>query len=226
MKTSNKIFFGIVATIFLVTTAAFIDVRVFGVHRSDVKVVKKTHNVDLGSYRHVKLVNVPSLEIRPSSTNHLNFVAYNDTTEFNIDHRIEDDTLFLVAKKNHYVHYSLYSQSIIESISSKDSKIELKGLKLESINLRLDGGEAYCWSGDSSKISRFGTLKIDQIDSRTNLHNVITDTLLIKLTNSRAYFAKEIKVVDAMANNKSNLQLRSVTEVKFKKDKSSRVYFY
>ena len=226
MKTSNKIFFALVATIFLITTAAFIDVRVFGVHRSKVKVVKKTHNIELGNYRHLKLVNVPSLEIRPSSKNHLNFIAYKDTTEFNIDHRIENDTLFLVGVKKHYVHYSLYTQSIVESISSKDSKIELKGLKQASMNLKLDGGEVNCWSRDSTRVSRFENLKIDQINSRSYLRNIITDTLEIILTNSRANFVKGIKVVDAVANNKSNLELRNVSEVKFKKDKSSKVNFY
>ena len=226
MKISNKLLIGLLTTIFIVITAAFIDIRVFGVHRSANNPAKKTYNFDLGSYRYLKAVNVPSLEIRPSTKNHLNFIAYNDTTEFAIDHRIENDTLFLIGKKDYHSHYSLYTKSDIEFISSKDSRIEFKSLKQNKMGMILDGGEVYCWNGDSKRISKFGKLKIDQINSLSNLHNVKTDTLDINLVKSQASFVKEILVLKASVKDKSNLQLRNVSDVKFIKDKSSKVNFY
>lgn len=226
MKISNKILVGLLATIFLTITAAFIDIRVFGVHRSENNRVKKTENINLGNYKYVKVLNIPSLEIRPSEHNHLNFIAYNDSTEFAIDHRIENDTLFLIGKKDYYSHYSLYTQSDIEFISSKDSKIEFNSLKQNKMNMILDGGEVYCWNGDTTRLSKFGRLKIDQINSRSNLHNVKTDTLDINLVKSKASFVKEILVLNASVKDKSNLHLRNVSDVKFIKDKSSKVNFY
>ena len=226
MKTSNKILIGLLTTIFLIITAMFIDVRVFGVHRSESNPVTKTENINLGNYKFVKVVNIPSLEIRPSDYNHLNFIEYNDTTEFAIDHRIENDTLFLIGKKDYHLHFSLYTKSDIEFISSKDSRVEFKSLKQNKMGMILDGGEVYCWNGDSTRLSKFGKLKIDQINSRSNLHNVKTDTLDINLVKSQASFVKEILVLKASVKDKSNLQLRNVSDVKFIKDKSSKVNFY
>lgn len=226
MKTSNKILIGLLTTIFLIITAMFIDVRVFGVHRSEKYSVKKTENINLENYRYVKAVNIPSLEIRPSDHNHLKFIAYNDTAVFAIDHRIDNDTLFLVGKKNYYSHYSLYTQSAIEFISSKDSKIELKGLKQNNIRMKIHGGEVYCWGNDSLQRSKFNKCIISQTDSRMNLHNVTIDTLEIDMINSKAGFEKDILVLNADLKEQSNLQLRNVSEAKFKRDNSSKVYFH
>jgi hypothetical protein len=228
MKTSNKILLGLLTTIFLFITAVFIDIRVFGVHRSERNMIKKTHNIDLGNYKYLKTKNINSLEIRPSANNHLNFIAYNDTVEFAIDYRIENDTLFLIGKKSpqYYTHYSLYTQSEIKSILALDSKIELKGLKQDEIFIKIDGGEAYCWGKDSLRLSIFKKCNISQVNSRLNLHNVKIDTLKIDMVKSRAEFVKNIPVLNATMNDKSNLQLRKVSEAKFTSDKSSRIYFH
>lgn len=228
MKTSNKIFIGLLATIFLLMNATFVDIKVFGVHRSTDNRAKKTYNHDLGNYRYLKAVNLPSLEIRPSSKNHLNFIAYNDTLTFAIDHHIENDTLFIIGKKPpvYYSHYSLYTNSEIEYISSKDSKIEFKGLHQGKLNMFLEGGEAYCWGGDSTKLSTFNKLTINQINSTTNLQNVKVDTLEINMINSRAGFVKDMLVLNASLKEKSNLQLRNVAEAKFSRDENSKVYFH
>ncbi len=101
----------------------------------------------------------------------MNFIAYNDTAELAINHHIENDTLFLIGKisPKYYSHYSLYTQSEIEFISSKDSKIELKGLTQDNIRMKIEGGEAYCWGSDSLQQSKFKKCIISQADSRLNL---------------------------------------------------------
>ena len=67
---------------------------------------------------------------------------------------------------------------------------------------------------------------ISQADSKLNLHNVIIDTLEIDMIKSNAGFVKDILVLNADLKEQSNLQLRNVGEVKFNKDKSSKVYFH
>lgn len=226
MKTSNKILLGLLTTIFLFITAAFIDIRVFGVHRSERNIIKKTHTIDLGNYKYLKTKNINSLEIRPSANNHVNFIAYNDTVEFAIDYRIENDTLFLISKKSlqFYTHYSLYTQSEIKSILALDSKIELKGLKQDEIFMMIDGGEANSWGSDSLMTSIFKKLSVIQVNSRTNFRNIKVDTLEIGLVNSRANFDNDILWLNADIKDQSNLELRNVIEAKFQKDKKSRIY--
>ena len=224
MKTSNKILIGFVATIFIVITAAFIDIRVFGVHRSVDNRTKKTYNFDLGQYKYLKVDNVPSLEIRPSSTNHLNFIAYGDTLDLNIEFRVENDTLFLLGSKNNYRHFSLYTESEFESIISVNSKIEFKGLHQDSIKLYLDKGEINSWGKDASRMSTFGKVYIHQENSRLNFHNLKVDTVVITMNKSKAGFSRDINFVQASIKNNSNLDLKNAAQLIMEKDNGSRIY--
>ena len=100
------------------------------------------------------------------------------------------------------------------------------GLNQKRLEIKLDGGKAYCWGDDSTRLSTFNMLVINQINSFTNLHNAKIDTLEIDLINSRAGFVKDILVLNASLEEKSNLQLRNVTEVNFRRDENSKVYFH
>ena len=136
MKTSNKLLIVLVSLIFIITSAVFIDIRVFGTHRSVDNRPKKTYNENLGNYKHLVVENVRYFEIKPSEQNHLNFTLYNDTIEWGMNYQVVNDTLMISGKKEaKNSSYWLYSASDIESISVINSTMELSGINYNNLVL-------------------------------------------------------------------------------------------
>lgn len=234
MKTSNKILIGLLTTIFLTITAAFIDIRVFGVHRSERKIVKHEENFPLQRFRHISFEGqrknkvTPYINIKHSDKNLIKIENYADTMVYSFAHQIINDTLKIICLIDKpFMHsFTLYANSNIESISTEGTNIEINGLRQDSIKLYLNHGEIQSWGKDSTKLSKFKKLKVEQINARLNLHNLQVDTLEIDMVKSKAGFVNDIMLLNAKVKDQSNLQLRNVSEVKFTKDDSSKIYFH
>ena len=234
MKTSNKILIGLLTTIFLTITAMFIEIRVFGVHRSEIRIVQHEDKYELKEFSHIhiedhrKIKAHPSILIKPSKVNLIKYEVYADKLIAGFKHTISGDTLKITSLADKpFVHsITVHSNSNIKSISVEGTDIDIAGIIQDSISLYAKGGEINCWGNDSLQQSKFKKCMISQADSKLNLHNVIIDTLEIDMIKSNAGFVKDILVLNADLKEQSNLQLRNVGEVKFNKDKSSKVYFH
>jgi len=234
MKTSNKILIGLLGTIFLLINAAIVDIKIFGVHRSNYRIVQHEENYQLKNFKHIciedkrKIKVHPSILIKSSNMNLIKYEVYADTMIIGFKHAIIGDTLKITSLLDKpFMHQiTIHSKHNIESISVVGTDVDFNGFKQDNISLFVKDGEINSWGNDSTMASALKKLRIDQINSKTNLRNVNIDTLEINLKNSKATFYKDILVLNADIKEQSNLHLRNVNEAKFQKDEKSRVYFY
>lgn len=226
MKTSNKILIGLLSTILFVMMAFMLDIRVFGEHRSERMTERKSKNLPVGDFKHIKIDNLRSIKISPSETNHIHFVAYNDTTTVNISFVVENDTLIIAGTRSSSGHpsYTLYASSKIESISANKSNIRISGLHQDRIQLKVTDGEINSFGSKENEFSHFKSANIIELNSRINFHNAKFDTLALDMVNSNAGFSKDINTVNASIKSKSQLHLKNVEKLELVKDKTSRIY--
>ena len=225
MKISNKILIGFLSTIFIVMAAMFLHVRVFGERKSERFKVSKTENLPIGEFSHVQIDNIESLQISPSETNHIHFIAYNDTTKIGIKYTIENDTLKIADDEpSSRSSYVLYAKSKIESITVANCNIRITGINQDSIQLKVTDGEINSFGSNENEFSHFRMAKITELNSRINFHNIKVDMLEIQLNNSNAGFSKDIEMVQASIKSKSTLNLKDVEKLELEKDENSRIY--
>jgi len=224
MKTSNKLLTLLVSLIFVFTTAGFIDIRIFGKHRSEDKTPKKTINQPIGTYKYLKVENLSYLEIKPSGYNHFSLTIYNDTTEWGMTYEIVNDTLKIVGRDivNKSYSYWLYTQSNIEAILVKDSRVELSGLNFDQLDIDITNGEVNNYRNELT----VNNLSIRQLNSRAQLNNSKVDTLSIEMEGSYARFNQNLKSVTAKLSQESELSLKNLSDIQMQKDEKSRLSLY
>lgn len=206
--------------------AVFLDIRVFGEHKSERRAEAKGENLSVGEFKHVEIDNLASINISPSETNHIHFVAYNDTTNSNITYRVENDTLKISGNRSHSSgrSYTLYASSAIESISVNKSNIRISGLQQDRIQLKVTDGEINSFGSNEKEFSHFKSANIIELNSRINFHNTKFDTLAIDMVNSNAGFSKDINTVNASIKSNSQLHLKNIERLELVKDIDSRIY--
>lgn len=232
MKTSNKILISLLVTIFISISAIFIDVRVFGEHKSNKSIVKNVENYPLDNFRHIIVEDhtvskiSPSISIVSSDENFIKIENYADTMIYSFEHRIVNDTLVISSKVEvPFMHaFTVYSNSNIESISTKGAKIRLNAIKQQSIALYLQGGEINCWGKDEKNFSHFQAATIHQVNSKINFRNAGIDTMHLTMEKSTAGFSNDINFLEVSMKDNSRLNLQNTSELILKKDIDSRVY--
>ena len=226
MKTSNKIMIGLLSTIFFVMVVMGLDVRVFGERRGDRFKISKTENLPIGAFKHITIDNIRSFKIAPSDTDHIQFIANNDTTDISIKYVIENDTLKIseLDSPSFASSYVLYANSKIESITVENCNIRVVGLEQDSIRMSVSNGEINSFGSNANEFSYFKKAIITEHNSRINFHNTKVDILEIQLNNSNAGFSKDIEMVQASIKSKSTLHLKDVEKLDLEKDENSRIY--
>lgn len=227
MKTSNKLLIGLLSTILLVISAMFLEIRVFGEHRSERFVESKSEKLPIDDFKHVAIENTKSIEIATTTeSNHIHFVSYDDSTEINIKYVVENDTLKISAKGSRTTKgsYTLHTNSNIESISIKGTKIRLSGLHQDSIYFKVSDGEINANSSSKSQVSNFKHAKIWGLNSKIYFWDSKIDDLELEIENSRAEFRKDMNSVNATIKSKSQLHLNNLEKLELVKDKESRIY--
>jgi len=227
MKTSSKILIGLLGTILLIIAAFQLDVRVFGEHRSHRFAISKTENYPIGNFKYVKLDRLKNFKFEYSDSNSIQFVAYNDSIAFDIEYKINNDTLEIVGS-NLYTwytyNYTLYTNSEIEYLQSIDSKVDFSGFNQDKIKFNVSDSEiSSSYGGKTEKFSHFKNAKIIQLNSKISFHSVSIDTLDIIMNNSNARISKDIKMVAASIKSNSTLDLDNTNRLNFEKDISSRI---
>jgi hypothetical protein len=226
MKTSNKLLITLISLIFIITSAIFLDIRVFGTHRSENNPVTKAFNKTIGDYRYLVVEGVRYLEIRPSDGNHISYTLYNDTTGTSVGmtYRIVNDTLIIADETTTGFSnsYSLYTSSTIESILVKEAKVELSGLDYDHLSIEVINGEVENYR-NASKVKN---LSLSQRMSEVNLVNSEVDTLSLELVSSKARFNKKIEKITAALSVESELNVKNLSDINLKKDETSRLTIY
>jgi len=232
MKTSNKLLLGLLATILISISTIFFDIRVFGTHVNKYRVVTHSENYPLESFSHVIVSNQtktrfsPSFNIVSSDKNHIEIAHYSDSAVHGFEHHIINDTLMIynMAGEPLMHTFNLYIDSEIESITTEGANITLQGIRQDSIKMYVKRGEINSWGKDTTDLSKFKNLKIRQLNSRINFHNIEVDTLQISMVKSSAGISKEIRVLNADIKDKSSLDLKHASHLIVDKDNSSKIY--
>jgi len=226
MKTSSKILIGLLSTIFLIMSAMFIEVRLFGLHGDERFTKTFTTDFPLESFSHVVIENSGSINISQGDKNKIEFVAYNDTAQSTIQYKMSGDTLKISRSHSpQFSNYTLYTSSAIASISVKDSDIRLTGINQDSMNIYMENGQISSY-GNPEERSCLKSLKIIQANSRLQFDNMKIDALDIEMEKSNARFGQEIAHVNASILSESELSMKEVEKLELKKDKSSQIHFW
>ena len=236
MKTSSKLLIALVSAIFAVTIAMFIDVRVFGTHRSNWPGLTAKHEkkFNLGEFKHIRFSQdissdrKHSISIIPSDSNFLKYSFFSDSLVFAFQHEINGDTLVIknIEENNFKYNYELFTNQHLESISVDGTKLRLGGLEQDSINLKIRNGEIYSHKNRAGNNIRIKTLMADQQDARLNLYGADIDFFQVNMIRSTATLDDEVNMLDAIMKEKSNLRVKNFADLRLKKDTGSRLQVY
>ena len=210
-----------------------IDLKVFGVHRSERKIVKNEKFFSLEKFHHISIKDrrknriSPYIKIKCSDKNLIKIENYADTMLYSFVHQIINDTLKIVSQDDQpFMHeFTILTNSKIQSINTEKSNIEIEGFRQDYLRIYQNQGQLRCYGNDSRKTSKFNKLNIIQNDAYMKLQNIHVDTLEIHMIKSRTEFDSDIAMLNAKIMNHSKLQLRNVAELNFKKDDSSKIHF-
>ena len=223
MKTSSKILTSLLTIILMVIVAIFLDFRVFGEHKSDREGIKKTENIAIGNFKHVRLDHFNSMKIARSDRNYIQFVVFNDTVVVNVKYEIDNDTLKINGESlPSFASYTLFTNSTIESIDARKSKLNISGLNQDNIQLQLS--DCRIDSYGTAINSHIKNAAITQLNSKLYFNNIKVDTVQLDMENSNAQFGKDIYRLKASVDSTSRLDLRFVSKLELVRDKSSKVY--
>lgn len=222
MKTSSKILVGLLATIFLIITTIFLDIRLSGQPHDT---IEKTFKEDflLGQFDHVLIENLGHLILVKDDHSFIKSVSISDTIKPAIVYKIVNDTLKLTGIKQNGVSYILHIDSKVKSFTLIDSKLSIAYIDQDTIDIKLYRSEINDYARKDWEISHFKFASISQQDSRVDLNKSIIDTLEIEMQKSTARFGKEIKMVQARLNEKSELNIRNFQYLDLQKDQNSRI---
>lgn len=227
MKTSNKIFIGLLTTIFMVIMAIFIDIRVFGIHRSERFASAKTENISIGDFHHLRVEGSFRLNVAPSDKNLIQFQHFSDTIKSFINHKVVDDTLIITGQKSEIFYvYTLLCLNQIKSITLNSSSLQLDGIVQDSIVFNIKDGEVNGYRSNERKDSHFKMAKFSMRDSRINLYSIRVDTLVMDMLLSNARIETDVQKIHASLKSDSELNLRKVSSLDIDKDESSTLRIY
>lgn len=225
MKTSSKILIGLLSTILIVMMAFFIDIRVFGEHRSERMNERKTENFPVGDFKHVHVDDFKSFKIIHSDKKYIEIVVFNDTTDVKLDYSINNDTLIIIGNSlPSFASYTLFTNEEIESILANNSKIRISGFNQECISINVIDGSIGSIGSKKGEFSNFDKAVISGLNSWIKMWDDKIDSLEINIENSKAEFRKEVNTVNASIKSESQLNLKNVEKLELTKDKTSRIY--
>jgi hypothetical protein len=236
MKTSSKLLIALISAIFAVTIAMFIDVRVFGTHRSNWSGITANHEkkINLGEFKHIRFSQdnssdrKHSISIIPSDSNFLKYSFFSDSLVFTFQHEIKGDTLVIrnIEESDFRYTYELFTNQHLESISVDGTRLRLGGLEQDSIYLKIRDGEIYSRKNREGSLIKFKTLIADQQDAKLNLYGADIDFFHINMIRSTATLEDEINILDATMKENSDLRVQNFADLRLKKDTGSRLQVY
>lgn len=226
MKTSSKILTGLLSTIFIVIVAIFVDIRVFGKHKSERYFVEtRKEKYQLEDFTHLYVDEFKSLKIVYSDKNYIEAVILYDSINVNINYSIHHDTLKINGNSlPSFSSFTLYTNSPIESISVMKSNLRISGFSQDNIYMKIVDGGISNFGNSEKAISYFKHAEISELNSKINFYNTRIDTLELDMENSNAQFNEDIGNVNASIKSNSKLHLKNAERLDLEKDKDSRIY--
>lgn len=225
MKLSNKILTGFFGVIFIYLTAAFTEVRFRGTPKliGDSNSIAETVDISKVNYlilsdleRSIRVYESdnPRLEVRSLSGNLLKKVKYT----------IKGDTLSLSQpdlEDHERLRISVYvSSHSFKGLTANGTSIFIEGLDQQELTISQNA--SWVTINESNKLSKL-QLKATNKANFTMTDNAL-DTLFVLIDESQVTIEAPVKLVEGSMANDSYLRLRGTSEIKFKKDETSRLY--
>jgi hypothetical protein len=226
MKLSNKILIGFFGFIFIYLSAAFAELRFTGtpsvIHSNNslaetAALPKISYLVvtDLNQNVHVSSSDTARIEVRSFTGDILKNLTYNifgDTltlSNFSLDEsRSIKITVFL-------------PKSALKGLISKSSVVIVEGLDQDVLHISQNAGRI--WMSDNS-ISKIKLEAFDQ--SYLDISTTELDTVSATIDASQVHFSTPVRVLEGSMKNSSVLRLVEANEIRFSKDKTSRMNLY
>lgn len=227
MKTSNKLLIGLLTAILMIMSAIFIDLRLFGLHGEERFTKNYSEDFPVDNFSHVIIENAGMIEITGADKNYIHFQTISDTLKSTIQYNMVSDTLKITGNQfTRFSNYTLFTNSVIESLTIKGSEVHFSALKQDSLRVEVVNGSLNSYGSDSIKISLLKHLSINQVNSTINLENIKIDSLDIEMQKSNSRFAMGIIHINAKLQSESELHLHDAENLNLVKDISSRVNFW
>jgi hypothetical protein len=234
MKTSKKLLITLISSIFAVTIAMFIDLRVFGVHRSEVFIPTHEKTFELREFEHLRFSQQyhsgrkPNIRLIKSDSNMLKYSLFSDTVVNPFQHAIQGDTFVILSNQEIRYRYTfeLFTNQTLKSISVEGAKLGLGGLEQDSICLKIMDGEIYSYKNSGLTSVRIKYVMADQKDATLNLHDTNVDFFHVNMIRSKARLYDDVINLEARIKENSELRVNNFTDVRLSKDASSKLQVY
>ncbi len=227
MKLSNKILIGFFGFLFLYLTAVFAEIRLRGTPALIDETNSIAETIDAPGITFLVLrdldesVNIigseeqARLEVRSFTGDYLKLLTYS----------ISGDTLTLSglkATERLDIQISVYiPKAGLKGIRVDSAVAIIGGLQAASVHITQNDGRV--WIGSSRIASMHVTAAEGSILEYTDVE---LDTLTSDLDRSQLYVTPAVSVLKGSMTNGSYLQLRTVDDIQFRKDESSKINMY
>lgn len=233
MKTSNIIFSSIIGSITLIILSGAIEWRFFGdknpnrfeISPDNIEAFKQ--NIDLPEFQYLVINDMPlSTNIILGGKNEIELILKNKSEASVLDYHIKGDTLFIEGvNENGSVLLSVnlfMTHGQLNGINSNQSGVNINQYNNDSLTLVLNHTTI-----DIHQPCVIGSLSIFGTDQSTvNVYSAQVDTLKLDLNNSTVRMQTIINKLQGQMSNHSELDLRDVSDLDFKKDNSSRLNYW
>jgi len=234
MKTSKKLLITLISSIFAVTIAMFIDLRVFGVHRSEVFTASHEKTFELHDFEHIRFSGKftsgrkPNIRLIRSDSNMLKYSFFSDSLVYPFQHEFHGDTLVIksIDKIIYQYTYELFTNQTLKSISVESAKLGIGGLEQDSIYMAIRDGDIYSNKHSKLSPSSIKHLIADQQDATLNLHDTNVDFFNVNMIRSKARLYYEVKRLKANIKDSSNLIVKNFMDLSLTKDATSKLQVY
>lgn len=234
MKTSKKLLITLITSIFAVTIAMFIDLRVFGIHRSEIFTARHEKTFELRDFEHVRFFGEypsgrkPNIRLIRSDSNMLKYSLFYDSLVYPFQHAFHGDTLVIVSNQEIKFRYTfeLFTNRTVKSILVEEAELGLGGLEQDSICLKIRDGEIYSYKNSGPGTVRIKHVMADQQDARLYLQNINIDFFNAKMIRSNARLNDEVINLQASIKQNSELSVKNFTDISLSKDASSKLHVY
>jgi hypothetical protein len=234
MKTSKKLLITLISGIFAVTIAMFIDLRVFGVHRSEVFIPTHEKKFELRDFEHVRFFGEypsgrkPNIRLIRSDSNMLKYSLFSDTLIYPFQHTFHGDTLVIVSNQEikYRYTYELFTNQTLQSISVESARLGIGGLEQDSIHMAIRDGGIYSNKHRKLSPSSIKHVIADQQDATLNLHDTDVDFFNVNMIRSKTRLYDKVNILEANIKDSSELIVKNFVDLSLTKDATSKLQVY
>ncbi len=224
MKLSNKILIGFFGFIFIYMTAAFTEIRLKGDPNQldEFNGISETVGIvginylilpDLDQSISIVGTNDPRIEVRSIKGDVLQYLEY----------EVSGDTLTIIQfdleEKSRVKLFIHVPKTKFAGVTMKDAGVTIGELDVPSLTINQYDG--WIRLGENNKVGKLN-LKAEH-DAYFNINGGSLDSLSAQVDGSQLSIMSPVRVVEGSISNDAYVTLEGTTEIRFKKDESSRL---